>query len=43
MHFCQDEARQLILLVPFLGTLWAWLRARWHHRRKHPECEGKKE
>jgi hypothetical protein len=36
MHFCQDELYALLMALPFLGGLVAWLKSKFH--RKHKNC-----
>jgi hypothetical protein len=38
-HWCSDESMELVMFIPFAGASWAWLRAKLHHRDKHPTCE----
>lgn len=40
-HFCLDEFYALLMMVPFLGWLVAWLRSRpavWRARHAKPVC-----
>lgn len=44
MHFCRDELIVILTIVPGLGFMLGWLKARLHHKRLHPICEaGEKE
>ena len=38
MHFCLYELRLLVAAI-VIATPWlGWLRAWWHHRRRHAGC-----
>ena len=40
MHLCMDELRLLVAAVIFATPWLGWLRAWWHHRRRHVDCLG---
>jgi hypothetical protein len=40
MHLCMDELRLLVAAIVFATPWLGWLRAWWHHRRRHVGCEG---
>ncbi len=40
MHICTDELRLLVAAVIFATPWLGWLRAWWHHRRRHVGCLG---
>lgn len=39
MHFCQDEMNAILLAIPFVGAFVAWLKAKFHHRKHHKDCD----
>lgn len=39
MHFCQDEMNAILLSIPFIGAMWAWLKAKFHHKKHHKDCD----
>lgn len=39
-HVCLDELRLLVAAVIFATPWLGWLRAWWHHRRRHVGCLG---
>lgn len=39
MHFCMDEVYAIMMLVPGVGLLVGWIRAKLHHRREHADCK----
>lgn len=40
MHLCLDELRLLVAAIVFATPWLGWLRAWWHHRRRHVDCLG---
>lgn len=40
MHICVDEVKALVCLVPMLALLWAWVKAKLHHRKHHGDCKS---
>lgn len=38
-HFCLDELRLLVAAIIFATPWLGWLRAWWHHRRRHVGCK----
>ena len=39
-HICLDELRLLVAAIVFATPWLGWLRAWWHHRRRHEGCVG---
>jgi hypothetical protein len=39
-HICFDELRLLVAAIVFATPWLGWLRAWWHHRRRHGDCLG---
>lgn len=38
-HFCQDEMYLLFMSIPAVGGSVAWLRAKFHHKKEHKDCD----
>lgn len=40
MHFCGglDDLIYLLMFIPGLSFALAWLKARFHHKSKHKDC-----
>lgn len=41
MHICRHEIELALYGIPIIGFAWAWLKAKWHHRKVHPTCKDK--
>lgn len=37
-HVCADEVMALFGLFSGLPLAWAWVKARWRARHRHPHC-----
>ena len=42
VHICMDEIYAIMAVVPFLGALAAWLRAKLHHQKHYAACSQEK-
>lgn len=41
MHFCggPDDLIYLLMAIPFMGTFIGWLKAKFHHKHHHKDCD----
>lgn len=37
MHLCMDEVLAFLMLTPWVGASFAWLRMKWQRRREVPK------